>query len=510
MATRVTIPTPLRRFTANDAEIQVEAETVTDVIDQMDRKYPGFKARVCEENGQLRRFFNIYIDGEDVRFLDALETKIPDGAEVSIIPAISGGKGVTASPRFLISLLSLLACIPAIPVLAQEDAVAGFSRARLAAMDRAIQAEVDKGRVAGVVVAVARHGQVVHEKAYGHADRENGQAMTTDHLFRLYSMTKPITSVALLTLYEQGLFQLNEPLDKYIPAFADLQVYAGVDADGEMILEPLTRKPTIQDAFRHTLGLSGGLGNHPVDIIYREHGIGMFELDSLSDEIARLGQVPLRYQPGEQWVYGLGHDVQAHLVEAISGMPFGDYLEEALFGPLGLRDTMFGVPPDRAGDFVKVYAPNGDGGLTPEDGDRYARFTDHHFATLSLSSSTDDYLTFARMLLNGGELDGVRILGRKTLELMASNHLPESIPSINNGNGPSATGYGLGVSVTLDPAKLGKMDSKGSFGWGGAATTTFRVDPAEDLAYVINAQTMPGDSALLDMIQNLIYQALVD
>jgi len=177
---------------------------------------------------------------------------------------------------------------------------------------------------------------------------------------------------------------------------------------------------------------------------------------------------------------------------------------------LGMNDTMFGVPSSRADDFAKVYSPDGNGGLTPENGDRYARFNDHHFATLSLSSSTGDYLKFARMLLNGGELDGVRILGRKTVEMMSRNHLPEVVPSINNGNGPTATGYGLGVSVTLDPAQLGVMDSVGSWGWAGAATTWFRVDPAEDMTYVINAQTLPGDSALQNMIQNLIYQALVD
>jgi CubicO group peptidase (beta-lactamase class C family) len=244
--------------------------------------------------------------------------------------------------------------------------------------------------------------------------------------------------------------------------------------------------------------------------MYRDAGIGMFELDSLRDEIVKLGSVPLRYQPGEEWVYGLGHDVQAYLVEVFSGMPFGEYLQKTIFDPLGMKDTMFGVPASRRADFAWVHAPNGDGGLVPEDGDRYARFTDHHFATLSLSSSTGDYLTFSRMLLNGGELDGKRILGRKTRALMAMNHLPENIPSINNGRGPSATGYGLGVSVVLDPAKLGKLDSAGSFGWGGAATTTFRVDPAEDMVYVINAQTLPGDQALLDQIQVLIYQAITD
>jgi len=407
-------------------------------------------------------------------------------------------------------ILIALLLLPLAVIAAQDDIIAGFSSARLAVMDQAIQAEVDAGNIAGIVVAVSRHGQIVHNKAYGFADRENRKRMNTENLFRLYSMTKPVTSVALLTLYEKGMFQLNDPLEKYIPQFRDLKVFAGYDSSGNMILEAPKRKPTIQDAFRHTAGLSGGLGNHAVDAIYREHGLMMFQLDSLSQEIEQLAKVPLRYQPGEEWVYGLNHDIQAYLVEVLSGMPFGEYLEQVIFEPLAMNDTMFGVPRSRADDFAHVYQPNGEGGLQPETEDRYARFTDHHFATLSLSSSTGDYLKFARMLLGGGELDGVRILGRKTVEMMSQNHLPESIPSINNGTGPSATGYGLGVSVTLDAAQLGNMDSKGSFGWSGAATTNFRVDPAEDMTYVIMGQTFPSNSAIMNKVQTLIYQALVE
>ncbi len=408
------------------------------------------------------------------------------------------------------NILIVLLLLPLTVIAAQDETIAGFSAARLTVLDQAIQAEVDAGNIAGIVVAVARHGEVVHNKAYGFADRENRQPMTTDKLFRLYSMTKPITSVALLTLYEQGLFQLTDPLDMYIPQLSDLKVFAGYDSSGNMLLEAPKRKPTIQDAFRHTAGLSGGLGNHAVDAIYREHGLLMFQLDSLSQEIEQLAKVPLRYQPGEEWVYGLNHDIQAYLVEVLSGMPFNEYLKQVIFEPLGMNDTMFGVPRNRAKDFARVYQPNGDGGLQPEAEDGYARFTDHHFATLSLSSSTGDYLKFARMLLGGGELDGVRILGRKTVDMMSQNHLPETIPSINNGTGPSATGYGLGVSVTLDAAKAGNMDSPGSFGWSGAATTTFRVDPLEDMTYVINAQTFPGNQAILNKVQTLIYQSLVE
>jgi CubicO group peptidase (beta-lactamase class C family) len=392
--------------------------------------------------------------------------------------------------------------------LSQASPDAGMSPERLAVLDRAIEAEVERGRVAGMVVAVARHGRIVHSKAYGYADRDSGEPMTTEHLFRLYSMTKPVASVALLTLYEQGHFQLTDPLDRYIPGFGDLQVFAGQDDNEDMLLEPPARKPTIQDAFRHTLGLASGLGGHPVDAIYREKGLAMGSLESLGEEIDKLGQVPLVYHPGERWLYGLGHDVQAYLVEHFSGMPYGEYLRQTIFDPLGMRDTMFGVPPEQADRFARVYEPDGEGGLRPEEVDGYARYTDHHFGTLSLSSSADDYLTFARMLLNGGELNGVRILSRKTVELLSRNHLPENIPSINNGTGPAATGYGLGFSVTLDPAALGRPDSVGSFGWSGAATTIFRVDPAEDLAYVIMAQTYWSDGPLLDKVQTLIYQTL--
>jgi CubicO group peptidase (beta-lactamase class C family) len=386
---------------------------------------------------------------------------------------------------------------------------AGMSPERLAVLDAGIQAEIDNGKVAGVVVAVARHGTIVHNKAYGFANIESGTAMKPDHLFRLYSMTKAVASVALLTLYEQGRFQLNDPLELYIPAFKDLKVYAGQDASGNMLLEDMKRKPTVLDAFRHTLGLAGGVGQHPIDIIYREHGLGMGSLESLSEEMEKLGEVPLRYQPGEQWVYGLGHDVQAYLVEYFSGIPYAEYLQQKIFDPLGMKDTMFGVPPAVADRFATVYGVNADGGLQAQQGDGYARYTDHHFATLSLSGSTGDYLRFAQMLLNKGELDGVRILGRKTVELMSRNWLPDNIPSIS-ANGPHASGWGLGVSVIIDEQAYGHMGSEGAWGWSGAASTFFTVDPKEDLTYVIMAQKMPTDGALRNKIENLIYQALVE
>jgi CubicO group peptidase (beta-lactamase class C family) len=391
---------------------------------------------------------------------------------------------------------------------AEGPEVAGISLERLQRLDALLEREIAAGRTSGMVVAVARHGEVI-QRNYGYMDLESREPMRPDAMFRLYSMTKPVASVALLTLYEQGLFQLSDPLDRYIPQFADLKVYAGKDAEGKPILEAPKRKPTLQDAFRHTLGLSGGLGNTDVDALYRAAGLGMFELESLRDEIDRLATVPLRYSPGDQWVYGLGHDVQAYLVEHFSGMPYADYVRATILEPLGMRDTVFGVPAARKRDFATVYDRDRSGKLVADTADRYARFTDHAFGTLSLSGSAPDYLRFARMLLNGGELDGVRILGRKTVELMSQNHLPANIPSIA-ANGPAATGYGLGVSVTIDTAALGRLGSVGTFGWGGAATTTFSVNPAEDMAIVIMGQVMPNDSDLLQRVETLVYQALVD
>ena len=383
----------------------------------------------------------------------------------------------------------------------------GMSSARLARLDTSLQADVAAGRLPGMVVAIARRGKVVYQKAFGVANRETREPMRTDALFRLYSMTKPIASAGLLTLYEQGKFRLTDPLDRYLPQFANLKVYKGTDPAGKPILAAPTRKPTIQDAFRHTLGLASGLGQSPVDAMYREAGITMGQLDSLTQEVDKLGTVPLLYDPGERWVYGLGHDVQARLIEIFSGMPYAQYLQQTIFGPLGMRDTMFGVPAKLKPRFPLVYSPRPDGTFVPDTADSYARYTDHHFATLSLSGSASDYLRFAQMLLNGGELDGVRILGTKTVSLMRQNHLPPNIPSIA---GSPGTGWGLGVSVVIDGPALGRLNSVGSFGWSGAATTTFSVDPQEKLTYVIMAQVMPNDTAVMQRVETLIYQAITD
>ena len=412
--------------------------------------------------------------------------------------------------HFVPLVLAVLVCatLTAAPLPTARPESVGMSSSRLARLDAALQEDIAAGKLPGMVVAVARRGKVVYQKAWGVANLATREPLRTDALFRLYSMTKPVASVGLLTLYEQGKFRLTDPLDRYLPQLANVKVYKGTDASGAPILATPSRKPTIQDAFRHTLGLASGMGQSPVDALYREAGLSMGRLDSLAQEIDALGTVPLLYEPGERWVYGLGHDVQARLIEVFSGMRYADYLQRTIFGPLEMRDTVFGVPPTLKSRFPLVYSPGKDGSMAPDTADAYARYTDHHFGTLSLSGSAPDYLRFAQMLLNGGELDGVRVLGTKTVELMRQNHLPPNIPSIAAGS--TATGYGLGVSVTMDVPALGRLNSVGSFGWSGAATTTFSVDPEEELTFVIMAQLMPNDAALMQRVETLIYQAIVD
>ncbi len=387
----------------------------------------------------------------------------------------------------------------------------GMSAERLARMDAFMQEQIDNKKTGGIIVLVARKGKIVHHRAFGYADIESGKKLDTDHLFRLYSMTKPVTSVALLTLYEQGKFQLTDPLELYIPAFKDVKVFAGVDNNGKMILEEPKRKITIQDVFRHTAGFSYGFGPDLVSKAYQEAGMSFSEMKSLKELVDKLAKMPLLYQPGEQWVYSVAHDVQAYLVEYFSGMPFDKYVTETIIKPLDMKDAVFGIPDEYVSRYTTNYGPAKDGkGIVPIDkpeSSNYARYKDHPFGGLSLSSTTMDYLKFSQMLLNGGELNGVRVLGRKTVELMRANHLPPNIPGISMGGG---VGYGLGVSSLINPAASGNLGSVGSFGWGGAATTHVIIDPAEDLVLLYFTQFMPSDMSTIGKFQTLAYQAIVE
>lgn len=411
---------------------------------------------------------------------------------------------------------SLAAGAVAAPLPEAVPADVGLSAGRLAVLDAAMQARIDARDKAGIVVLVAKDGKVAHHEAFGLADVETREPMRRDSIVRLHTMTKPITSVALLTLYEQGKFQLSDPLDRYIPAMANLRVFTGVDAAGNITTEPPRRKPTIHDVFRHTGGFSYGTGTSPVDRVYQQLGIDNARAASLREMIAeKLPLAPLLYHPGDQWVYSVSHDIQAYLVEHLSGMPFDEYLERTIFGPLGMEDTSFGLSRDSARE-TSIYGPDGNGALrriedgrgrrAPGDADTYARFAGTPFGGTGLSSTAMDYARFAQMLVNGGELDGVRILGRKTVELMASNHLPPAVGQLSGRN--AGNGYGLGVIVLVDPPLSGNLGSVGQFGWAGAATTWVIMDPKEKMVSLLFAQHMPIDFPFAYTWQTLVYQTI--
>jgi CubicO group peptidase (beta-lactamase class C family) len=386
----------------------------------------------------------------------------------------------------------------------------GLSSERLERLTKAMQADIDQKKTGGIVVLIARHGSIAYHKAFGMADIESGKKMQIDSLFRLYSMTKPITSAALLTLYEEGKFQLNDPLEKYIPAFKNVKVFIKTDKNGQMILEKPKRKITIQDVFRHTAGFSYGFGDTPVDKAYQKAGLDFSRLDSLKELVDKLATCPLLYQPGEKWVYSLAHDVQAYLVEYFSGMRFDKYVQSKIIQPLGMKDAVFGIPKEYVSRYTTNYGPKKGESIQPIDKPEssiYARYADHPFGGLSLSSTTMDYFLFAQMLLNRGQLDNVRILGRKTVELMTANNLPPQISDIGMGGG---TGYGLGVSSLISPAMAANLGSQGNFGWGGAATTHVIIDPKEDLVALYFTQFMPSDMSVIGRFQTLVYQAIVD
>jgi CubicO group peptidase (beta-lactamase class C family) len=412
-----------------------------------------------------------------------------------------------------------------------RPAEVGLSAERLARLDVAMQADVDSGRKAGIVALIARHGRVAYLKAFGMAERESNTAMRADSLFRLYSMTKPITSVALLMLYEEGKFQLSDPLEKYIPAFKDVQVFAGMDGE-RMRLEAPKRKPTIHDVFRHTAGFGYGFGTSPIDRAYAANGVDFVTTTSLKQLVTEnLPKVPLLYQPGERWVYSVSHDVQAYLVEYFSGMPFDQFCRERIFAPLGMTDATFGVPRRYVPRYTANYGPKDPAnpaaglalvetregqppaGAPSGSGAGYARYTNIPFGGLSMSSTAMDYALFGQLLVNGGELNGRRLLGTKTVELMTTNNLPPNIAGIGfgaPGTNSSATGYGLGVSVTLSPAQAGNLGSKGTFGWAGAASTWAILDPEEDLVLILMSQYMVADADFAARFQTLAYQAIVD
>ena len=399
---------------------------------------------------------------------------------------------------------------PDLLMAAPEDA--GMDSGRLSRLTGAMQGLVNEGRLAGVVTAVARHGKIVHFESAGWRDREAGAPMTNDTLFRIYSMTKPITGVALMTLYDEGKFRLSDPVELHIPELRDLQVAAGVDENGELITEPAGHPMTIRELMAHTGGLTYGIfSGSAVDSMYIEADLLNSGI-TLKEMVTRLGAIPLRQQPGSMWHYSVAVDVQGYLVEVLSGQPFDDFLDERLFGPLGMNDTDFYVPAEKAERFAQIYTYDEEGNLAASEmfGAANNYMADPVFKSGGggLVSSTMDYLKFTQMMLNGGELNGVRILSPLTVDLMHRNQLPRGMP--DNILGAPGTVFGLDFAVVTDPIEA-ETFSAGEYYWGGAAGTWFWIDPVEELIVVgMIQQWGQGLPNVRALSRQLTYQAIME
>ena len=404
-----------------------------------------------------------------------------------------------------------------LPVVQPEDV--GFSSEQLNKIETYFASRVEKGEIAGIVTLVARHGKIAHFSAVGYQDAEQEILMEKDTIFRVYSMTKPIVSAALMMLYQDGLFQMNDPLSKFIPEFADLRVLR--DPNGPLDeTVAMEREPTIQDILRHTAGFSHCLGNSEYDKACVE--LGLFSTQtSLTEMMTALSKIPLMNQPGSQYRYSIGPDVALRLVEVISGMSADDYLEQRMFDRLGMDDTGYMVNSDNAhrlspihwrknGELVPIDEAHGRprGGVLAEPWSVNSYTFDHEYkgGSLGLVSTTEDYFRFAQAILNGGELNGERLLGAKTVEFMSRNHLSEE----QNSTFSPALGFGLGFATIEDATGVGYPATEGTFYWSGAASTYFWIDPVEDIVVVSMTQHMGvrETGAVRGELSALVYGAL--
>ncbi|MDP1631544.1 MAG: serine hydrolase domain-containing protein [Caulobacter sp.] len=388
----------------------------------------------------------------------------------------------------------------------------GFSSERLKKLDATLNGLVDAGRLPGVMTLLARHGKIIAVNAHGIKDSATGAPITQDTLFRMYSQTKPVTGVAMMILFEEGRWKLDDPVTKYVPEFAGLKVFKGMDAASKPILEPIARSATMRELMTHTAGFAYGLmADNYVDKAYQDSAL--FRQPTLKAGMDMLVTLPLANQPGTEWKYSVAVDIQGYIVEKLSGQSLPDFMRSRIFTPLGMTDTDFWVPEAKRGRLASLYMVDPKSrAIVPAEGFMVLPMDKLPAAANGgggLVSTLGDYARFAQMLANGGELDGVRILAPGTVKLMASNHLTDAqLAKSPLGGG---TGFGLDVAVIMDPAEAGTLAGKGTYSWGGAAGTWFWVDPENDVIFLGMIQVLGGGAARLDELsQALVYQALVD
>ena len=421
----------------------------------------------------------------------------------------------TAILRAALAGVAFVAVCAAEPATSAGPKSAGFSAERLQRIDARLEDYVDRGEVAGVVGLIARHGKVVYHKSFGHRDAEAKEPMTNDVIFRIASMTKPIASVALMMLWEEGRFQLRDPVAKYLPEFAAMEVARPVEpgdsARGPYTTAKATRPITIQHLLTHTAGLANPYRGITRSL-YNELRANRKPAGTVGDYVSELAKLPLNFQPGEHWEYGPATDVAGHLVEVLSGATLDEFLADRIFGPLGMPDTHFYLPSAKLPRFAALYRPNQEGKIElqekPDEDSRWVRPPHVYFSGAGgLVSTASDYFRFHQMMLNGGELDGVRLLSPRTVRLMTTNHIGDK-PVWLRGAG---YGFGLGYSVTTDAGLSAMPNGEGTYGWGGAFCTVFWVDPEAELIGILMTQVRPYTHLNIRQdFQTLTYQALVD
>ncbi len=394
----------------------------------------------------------------------------------------------------------------------------GLSTERLARIRPWVQRYLDEGKLPGSTTLVARRGQVVYCESLGYSDLEARKPLKADNILRFYSMTKPITAVALLMLYEKGLFQLDDPVSEFIPGFKDMQVYvSGTNSD--MVTAPATEPITLHHLLTHTSGLTyGGLNEGPIPDLYVENQVEFHPQNgSLADVVDRLSQMPLEFQPGSRWNYSVSLDVVGRVVEVIAGQALDTFMQERIFDPLGMTDTAFAVPESKLDRFAALYEKTDDTPLqlkeSPRDSDLIGT-VETFSGGGGLVSTLGDYFRFTEMLRCKGELAGVRLLGRKTVDFMTCNHLPGDLADMGQPTFNETTfegiGFGLGVSVMLDPAKAKVLGTPGEYAWGGYASTAFWIDPVEDMTVIFLTQLIPSSAyPIRRELKVLTYQALI-
>lgn len=384
----------------------------------------------------------------------------------------------------------------------------GISSERLSRLDAAMKHIVDEKQVSGLVTLLERHGKIVDYNAYGQLDVRKSDAMQKDSIFRIYSMSKPVTGVAMMMLYEEGKWQINDPVSRYIPEFSRMKVYVGKNDDGSPKLEDAKRSMTMRELMTHTAGLGYILSpNNPVDKMIIEQNI-LNANAPLQTMIDGLGKTPLLAQPGTRWSYSIAVDVQGYLVEKFSGMPFGDFARKRIFEPLGMKDTGFYVPKDKLARLAQVHT--GAGANLAIDTNR----PDPTVVPLGpsggggLFSTASDYARFCEMLLQGGTFNGVRLLAPRTVEMMRTNYVnPEPLKTM-----PPGTGWGMDFQIVMDPAAAGEPVPAGTFSWFGIAGTWFWIDPVKDLAFVgmVQHQNLGTTRPIHALSRSLVYQSVME